>query len=71
MPRIWAISGFSEPKAMAGVFENVAEVATSIAIPAESALGSIHRISTGGISIDLRKIYRSFLEIFTIPGRPT
>ena len=35
MPCIWAMSGHSEHKALAGVCENVAEVATAIAIPGE------------------------------------
>ena len=71
MSRIWAMSRYPEPKATAVVCENVAEVATSIAIPVESALGSIRRIASGGISLDLCKIYRSSLEIFTISSRPT
>ena len=71
MPLIWAMSGFSEPKATAGVCENIAEVATAIAIPAESALGSVHRIAYGGISLELCKIYLSFLDIFTSSSRPT
>ena len=71
MSRIWAMSGYSEPIAPAGVGGNVAEVDASIAIPGESALGSIQRIASGGISLDLCKIYRPLLGIFTISSRPT
>ena len=38
-PRIWAKPGFSDPKALAGVCGEIAELATSIATPAESDLG--------------------------------
>ena len=40
MARIWELSGFSDPKALAGVCENIADVAIAIAIPGASDLGS-------------------------------
>ena len=47
MARLWAMSGCPGPKALAAVCENIAEVATSIAIPGWSGLGRMRPMASG------------------------
>ena len=49
VPRIWALSGCSDHKSLAAGCENIAEVASAIATPVESDLGTILPIASGGI----------------------
>ena len=56
-PRIWARARLSAPKAMAGPCGDIAD-ASPHRIHVGATMGDIPRISHGGVSLELGKIYR-------------